>query len=141
MMQPTITGVFTNLFNRPLRIVFRRRREARWHQYEVHRPKDRISGVATVIELLSDEDSSFLDKFLSVDEARYQSSPRRSRRYIHRERSGLYCPARSDLAGYARPIAGLWLATNLNQTVMETVIQEACEAAGVECGRLSNLQW
>jgi hypothetical protein len=141
MTNPTINGIFTNLNNRPLRVVLRRRITARWSQYEVFRPKDRISGVVIAIQSLSDEDSSFLETFLALDEVRYRSNERRTRRYIHREKSGLYCSVSSHLARYARPVAGVWLATNLNQTVMETVIQEACEAADIEYGRLSSLHW
>lgn len=61
MTKPTINGIFTNLNNRPLRVVLRRRITARWSQYEVFRPKDRISGVVIAIQSLSDEQGNRTD--------------------------------------------------------------------------------
>ena len=137
-----ITGIFVSLYRSPLRVVFRRRVDYLRDCYEVFKPWVKIDAVGEVIEMLSKESTDFTSRFLSVDEKCYRQSSHRTRRYVHTDRQQLYGTQRKDLMGkFSRMIGEVWLGTNLNTAGMLQVIREACEAAEVEYGPLSAIEW
>jgi hypothetical protein len=85
--------------------------------------------LVSVIEELAARDPSFTEGLVSL--------PRhgRTRRYIARERSGLY-PGRPDLAQeHSHQLrSGYWLGTNISRKQVERIVTTACEVAGLRFG-------
>ena len=77
-----------------------------------------------LFQLLSQEDSGFLDRFASRKHGK-------KRRYLARDKRDLY-PARPDLAEQhsVEVVAGWWLGTNYSRRNIQDIIELALEVAG-----------
>ncbi|MGH6893882.1 MAG: hypothetical protein ACREEP_16665 [Dongiaceae bacterium] len=132
-----IAGIFADLRRFPWRVAFRRV-GSRWERYDIVEPYWKIDALVMVIEELCKEIPAYVDKLVSVDERYRSTSSHRRRQYVHYDRAKLYAPDRIDLASrYSRPVAGIWLATNIGTREIRQVMREACEAAGIEFRRLT----
>jgi len=82
-----------------------------------------------VFQLLSKEDSTFLNRFVALKHGK-------KRRYLARDRRELY-PDRQDLADeHSIEIAkGWWMGTNYSRRDIQKIINLACEVAGPKLGR------
>jgi predicted type IV restriction endonuclease len=88
-----------------------------------------IKTLFRVLEVLSVNDSSFLD--------RYAALPRhgRKRRYVSRNKYELY-PGRPDLCEEysVSKFGGWWIGTNYNRSTIRNAIEIACEVASIKFG-------
>lgn len=83
--------------------------------------------LVTVIDELSQRDSSFITRLASRKHGR-------RRRYVARTREELY-PGRPDLAEYSKQLSnGWWVGTNYSKSNISQIIQLACEVAGLRFG-------
>jgi predicted type IV restriction endonuclease len=89
-----------------------------------------IDVMLKVLKVFAENDSSFLDRFISRKHGR-------TRRYVARSKIELY-PERPDLAEqYYEELSPGWFAgTNYNKQVIENVIRLACEVSGVSFAEL-----
>lgn len=137
-----ITGVFIGIWRSPLRIVFRRRVDLRYNRYDVFQPLQKIDGVIEVIKQLAKERDDFITSIVEVDKMNLRNSSNRINRYVDTDRDQLYRPQKKNLISkYSRKVGQLWIATNLNSYQMRDLIQEACKAARVEFGSISDVKW
>lgn len=83
----------------------------------------------SVIELFSDKDQTFINRFASLPKHG------RTRRYVARERTDLY-PGRPDLAEeHSHQLkSGYWVGTNISKKQVERIVTMACEVAGLTFG-------
>jgi len=81
-----------------------------------------------IFELLSRDDSSFLERFASRKHGK-------KRRYLARNKFELY-PGREDLAENAsyQTASGWWIGTNYSKRDIQKIIELACEIAGLNYG-------
>ncbi len=80
--------------------------------------------LVSVIELLSNKDQRFINRFASLPKHG------RTRRYVARERSDLY-PGRPDLAKeHSHQLkSGYWVGINISKKQVERIVTMACEVA------------
>lgn len=86
--------------------------------------------MVTVFEQLCQQDPTFGARFIA------RPKHGRKRRYLAVNKEELY-PGRLDLAEEAsyRLRNGLWLGTNASKSMIETIVQMACEVAGLTYGQ------
>jgi hypothetical protein len=86
--------------------------------------------MVTVFEQLCQQDPTFGARFIA------RPKHGRKRRYLAATKEELY-PGRPDLAEDAsyRLRNGLWLGTNASKATIETIVQMACEVAGLTYGQ------
>ena len=83
-----------------------------------------------VLRTLAKKDPTFLQRC-----AQHPDSRGRKRAYIARTAAELY-PDRPDLREHHESLDGGWLvATNLNNALKKTIIQLACDVAGLKFGK------
>lgn len=89
-----------------------------------------IEVMLKVLKVFAENDSSFLDRFISRKHGR-------TRRYVARSKLELY-PERPDLADqyYEEFLPGWFAGTNYSKQVIENVIRLACEVAGISSTEL-----
>ncbi|HUJ11495.1 MAG TPA: type I restriction enzyme HsdR N-terminal domain-containing protein [Verrucomicrobiae bacterium] len=87
-------------------------------------------AMVTVLRMLAKKDPTFLQRC-----AQHPDNRGRKRAYIARTAEELY-PDRPDLREHHESLDGGWLvATNLNNALKKTIIQLACDVAGITFGK------
>jgi hypothetical protein len=136
-----ITAVFVNLRRPQLLVVFRRSAEYPWAHYDVFKPWDKIDAVYKVIEEFIREKPGFTSRLMDVDEKYFKSSSHRTRRYVHTDQSQLYPLGTNFAKKHSHKIGEIWIAKNLNTSVMLQLIRQACEAAEVDFKPFGAFKW
>jgi predicted type IV restriction endonuclease len=82
-----------------------------------------------LLEELARSDSGFLERFAA------RPKHGRSRRYVARTREELYPDSPHLTEQHSRQVNGWWVGTNYSTAVIRSIIQMACEVAGLTYGR------
>ena len=111
------------------------------NRFEVFHGLYKIDLVRDVVKVLDNEFSGFLAKLAAVDEAHYNSSGHRYRRYVSADITSLF-PGATDEFRKSNAFAykGYWIGKNSNANTIATYVKTMCEACGIEFGYWQDLK-
>ena len=134
-----IKGIYVDLNVSRCKLAIHRVWSYRKESYEVHRFNHKIEVLRKVIKILADSEIDYLSKFEEFDEEEFTSTPGRKRRFISREKSGLYprSPHLADKHSFEQN--GFWIATNFGQGGIMRSLRRICKSADLRFGHVMEI--
>jgi hypothetical protein len=119
------------------RIVFRYK-AGRWEVFESLRPWDIREALKVSLERIDDAFPGGLAKAAELDDANWQASKRRTRRYIAESPDLIYIDS-PHLQAQLETVRGFYVPTNIPWRDVPGILRLVCKAAGIEYGSLANI--
>ena len=121
------------------RIVFRYKKK-RWQIFESLHPWDIREALKISLERIEEAFPGALAKASTLDDKNWQSTKRRTRRYIA-ERPDLIYIDSPHLRAQVETVAGYYVPTNIPWRDVPDILRLACKAAGIEYGSLATIKF
>lgn len=131
-----LSGVHWSVFKNR-RIVFRYK-EQRWDIFESFRPWDIPEALKTSLERIEESHPGALANAANLDDKNWQTSRRRTRRYVAESPNLIYIDS-PHLQAQSVAVAGYYVPTNIPWRDVPNILGLICTTAGIECGSVSKI--
>ncbi len=121
------------------RIVFRYKKQ-RWQIFESLRPWDIRDALKISLERIEEALPGALAKASALDDKNWQSTKRRTRRYIAESPDLIYINS-SHLRAQIESVADYYVPTNIPWRDVPDILHLACKAAEIEYGSLATIKF
>jgi hypothetical protein len=113
-------------------------RQGRWDQYEIVKPLDIRDAIHLTLEAIEKSYPGALQKAAAIDDRNWLGNKQRTRRYIA-ERADLIYIDSPHLIAQSEAVCGFHAPTNVPWKQVWTILDLACQGAGILYGSFSKL--
>jgi len=106
-------------------LVVRRRKDVSYETYEVFRKSNQYEIVNKSIDILLEENDSFLEDLSDFDEEYFASEPRRKNRYVSEDKRALPKGKKIQKGKY-------WISVHFGIALKKRLIKQMCKVAEVD---------
>lgn len=125
MTRATVRELTVDLSEGRSVLVVRRRKDASYEVYEVFRKTHQYEIIEKAIDVLLQQNNSFVESFSHFDEKYYKNEPRRKYRYVSKDKNILPEGKKIQKRGY-------WISVHFGIGLKMRLIKQMCEVAEVD---------
>lgn len=139
MSEGKVVAVYVGLIRPPRRFVLHRKLSAGHEVFELYKPRTLHEFVSQLLVALAPVRADFMAELARLDDAEFQQSKHRTRRYVAEHQDALYIESK-HLTEYSKQVLGYWVVTNIGRKEASAIASVACSAARVSRESISKLQ-
>jgi len=135
----SLKGFYVSLKDKPYKLVIHKSVSYSKDVYEVYNLRNKIDALRRAVEVLYNREEEYLDKFEKLDRKEYMKNSGRKRRFISKEKKGLYPKSPHLTEDHSFEQNGYWIATNFGQGGIMRSLRRACKAGDLEFGHVMEI--